>query len=120
MVRRTKSEWQALIKAQAESGKTATVFCREQGVNAKYFSLRRRQLSEAPKQRVSRFASVSLERSGHSEKIIVCHPGGATLELPLGIEPRWLAQLLQALRDCPLPDNHYPPPRHRVTTTDNH
>ncbi len=113
MERRTKAQWQALIKAQAESGKTATVFCREQGVNAKYFSLRRRQLSEAPEQGSSSFVPVSLERSGHSEKIIVCHPGGATLELPLGIEPRWLAQLLQALRDCPLP-------RHRVTTTDNH
>ena len=110
MVRRTKSEWQALIKAQAESGQTATVFCREQGVNAKYFSLRRRQLSEASEQRVSRFAAVSLERSGRGEKIIVRYSGGATLELPLGIEPRWLAQLLQALRDCPSPDNHYPPP----------
>ena len=99
MERRTKAQWQALIKAHAESGKTAAVFCREQGINAKYFSLRRRQLGEAPEQRVSRFASVSLERSGHGEKIIVCYAGGATLELPLGIEPRWLAQLLQALRD---------------------
>ena len=106
MVRRTKAQWQALIKAQAESGQTAAVFCREHGVNAKYFSLRRRQLMEASERGVSSFVPVSLERNGHGEKIIVCYPGGATLELPLGIEPRWLAQLLQALRDCPPPDNH--------------
>ena len=106
MVRRTKAQWQALIKAHAESGKTAAVFCRERGVNPKYFSLRRRQLSETPEQRGSSFATVLLERSGHGEKIIVCYTGGATIELPLGIEPRWLAQLLQALRDCPRPDNH--------------
>ena len=104
MVRRTKTQWQALIKAHAESGQTQAIFCREQGVNAKYFSLRRRQLSETPE--VSSFVPVSLERSGHSEKIIVRYSGGAALELPLGIEPRWLAQLLQTLRDCPPPDNH--------------
>ena len=59
MRRRTKSDWEALIHAQAESGMTAATFCREQGINAKYFSLRRRQLSAAiPREAVvSRFAA---------------------------------------------------------------
>ena len=48
MRRRTKSDWEAVFQAQAKSGMTAATFCREQGINAKYFSLRRRQLSAAP------------------------------------------------------------------------
>ncbi len=99
MRRRTKSDWEALIQAQAESGMTAATFCREQGINAKYFSLRRRQLSAAPEKQVSRFVPVSVERSSHSETITVRYADSATLELPVGVEPRWLAQLLQALRD---------------------
>ena len=99
MRRRTKSDWEALIQAQAESGMTAATFCREQGINAKYFSLRRRQLSAASQKQVSRFVPVSLERSGHGEKITVRYAGSTTLELPVGVEPRWLAQLLQALGD---------------------
>ena len=99
MIRRTKSEWEALIQAHAECGMTAATFCREQGVNAKYFSLRRRQLSAASEQQVSSFVPVSVERIGHGEKITVRYPGSAAVELPLGVEARWLAQLLQALRD---------------------
>ena len=99
MTRRTKAEWEALIRAHAESGMTATAFCREQGVNAKYFSLRRGQLSAAGEKLGSRFVPVSVERTGHGEKITVRYPGSAAVELPLGVEPRWLAQLLQALGD---------------------
>ena len=120
MVRRTRSQWQALFEAHASSGQTAAVFCREQGVNAKYFSLRRRQLGETREQLASSFVAVSVEGIDRREKITVRDGRGVTIELPLAIEPRWLAQLVQALRDCPPPDNHYPPPRHRVTTTDNH
>ena len=99
MTRRTKSEWCTLIKAHAQSGKTAAAFCREQGINAKYFSLRRRQLSELSTQRAPSFVPVTLGRSGSGEKITLSATGGARVELPLSIEPRWLAQLLRALRD---------------------
>ena len=99
MTRRTKTEWQGLIKAHADSGKTAAAFCREQGINPKYFSLRRRQLSELAAQRAPSFVSVTLARSGAGEKITLSDTGGAQVELPLSIEPRWLAQLLRALGD---------------------
>ena len=99
MTRRTKLEWEALIRAQAESGMTAAVFCREQGINARYFSLRRRQLSAASEQRASSFVPVSVGSFHHGEKITVRYQGSAAVELPVGVEPRWLAQLLQALRD---------------------
>lgn len=45
--KRTSEQWLALFSAHAQSGQPAAVFCREQGVCPKYFSLRRRQLSSA-------------------------------------------------------------------------
>ena len=99
MTRRTKSEWRTLIEAQAQSGKTAAAFCREQGINAKYFSLRRRQLSERPAQRAPSFVPMTLTRSVSVEKLTLSDSGGARVEFPLSIEPLWLAQLLRALRD---------------------
>ena len=47
MARRTKEQWRALIEAQQSSGLTAAEFCRQHDIDAKYFSLRRRQLSQA-------------------------------------------------------------------------
>jgi len=47
MPRRTKSQWQALIEQQSTSGLSAAEFCRRNEVNAKYFSLRKKQLSQS-------------------------------------------------------------------------
>jgi hypothetical protein len=99
MARRTRSQWQALFDAQAASGQTAAEFCRQQGVNAKYFSLRRHQLSEVSESLSSSFVPVSVKGIGPGDKITVRDERGVTVELPLAIEPRWLAQLVQALRD---------------------
>ncbi len=44
MARRTREEWQQLIKAQQSSGLIAAEFCRQHSINAKYFSLRKKQL----------------------------------------------------------------------------
>jgi len=45
MTRRTKGQWRELIEQQEVSGLIAAEFCRRNSVNAKYFSLRKRQLS---------------------------------------------------------------------------
>ena len=46
MTRRTTAQWRALIESHANIGLTAVAFCRERGLNSKYFRLRRRELSE--------------------------------------------------------------------------
>lgn len=99
MARRTKAQWQALIEAHSGSGQTATAFCREHDVNAKYCSLRRRQLSDAHTTSRSGFTPVSFSTSGGSEPIRVELPGGAIVRLSLSVEPEWLASLLHELRD---------------------
>lgn len=48
MTQRTQAEWCELIKQQRESGLTAAEFCRRNGVNAKYFSLRKQKLKQMP------------------------------------------------------------------------
>jgi len=45
--RRTKAQWQALIEEHAQSGLTAVEFCRQHGINDKYFSLRKQSLLKA-------------------------------------------------------------------------
>jgi hypothetical protein len=50
MKKRTLEEWQALFKAQAASGLNQAQFCKEQGLCAKHYSLRKRQwLTETSK-----------------------------------------------------------------------
>jgi len=106
MTRRTKAQWRALIEAHASSGLTATAFCRDHGVNPKYFSLRRRELGEGTSKRTSNFIRVSAMKLPGGERITVRDRFGMSVELPLGIEPKWLAELLRSLRACPPPDNH--------------
>ena len=43
-MKRSKSDWLALIEEFEHSGVTIAEFCRERAINPKYFSLRRRQL----------------------------------------------------------------------------
>ena len=98
MKRRTQAQWQALIEAHAGSGMTAASFCREHRLNARYFSLRRRQLGGVEGQASTRFVSVSVSKPLSGERITVRDPSGAVIELPVSVSPQWLAQLLQALR----------------------
>ena len=45
MVRRTEKQWRDLFEAQQDSGLNVAQFCRQHKLNAKYFSLRKQQLS---------------------------------------------------------------------------
>ncbi|MFT5571668.1 MAG: hypothetical protein ACI9FR_000587 [Cryomorphaceae bacterium] len=49
MSKRTKVQWPELINQQQESGLNAAEFCRRNGANARYFSLRRQQLGGTSK-----------------------------------------------------------------------
>ena len=46
MIRRSKTEWLNLIDEHAASGLSAAEFCRRNDLNPKYFSFRRRELSQ--------------------------------------------------------------------------
>ena len=98
MTRRSKAQWQALIEAFERSGMTGVAFCKEHGLNSKYFSSRRRQLLDGKVKAASRFVPVSISKPSSSERINLRDPSGAVVELPASISAQWLARLLHALR----------------------
>lgn len=90
---RNKSEWQTLIKEQQKSGQTATAFCKERGVNPKYFSLKKKQLETLD-------GSSNFIRVVSPTKVagIVLSVGASTIHLPADCSTQWLADLVRALR----------------------
>ena len=102
MIKRSKAEWLALIEAHKKSGLSAAAFCREHKLCPKYFSLRRRQLAEE--------LSISSDLSGSPSKFVpaVIPPspnrnikisaGQVCLEIPMGVEPSWLATVVKCLQ----------------------
>ena len=71
MKRRSKAQWQALIAQQQCSDMTAATFCRQHGVNAKYFSLRKKQFGGARCDfvRIAAQTKVPVESNVHSDRI---------------------------------------------------
>ncbi len=100
MKRRTQAEWRALFEAQASSGVKAAAFCRERGVDPKYFSLRRRQLLGTPARvrvRTAHPAFVPVALSEASEMIELRFPTGVQLRMPGTVPPGWVAELVRTL-----------------------
>jgi hypothetical protein len=92
MGKRTKQDWQALITAQAKSGLTAAAFCRKHSVNAKYFSLRKKQLSNPD---TPAFLPVQLTSPAGDD--IHVDWQGVALRLPISISPQWIADFIHRL-----------------------
>ena len=93
MARRNKQDWQVLITKQAASGLSAAAFCRSHGLNAKYFSLRKTQLS---KQAAPVFVPVQLSSPGSPEAIRVDWQD-TSVALPVSLSPSWVADFVKQL-----------------------
>lgn len=93
MARLTQAQWRALIDEQAASGQTAMAFCAERGIDNKYFSTRKSQLS---KPRVTG-GFVSVSTSPIENQSIQLHVGAAQLRIPANVSPQWLADIIRAL-----------------------
>jgi len=62
--RRSQEQWQLLIKEQQSSGLNAAEFCRQKGLNDKYFSKRKRQLSTQHGKEFTLVKEVETKNSG--------------------------------------------------------
>jgi len=93
MSRRTKEDWQKLIAEQANSGLSATVFCRNKGINTTYFSLRKSQLSKTS---LSAFVPVRLSTPSAPEVIRIDYQGTSVV-LPISFSPVWIAECVKQL-----------------------
>lgn len=91
MKRKTPADWQQIIEEQMASGKTATEFCYERGLNPKYFSLRKTRLQN------EQSAFVKTVVKPRSPAGITLQKSDVTITLPANTSPHWLAQLLHEL-----------------------
>lgn len=93
MRRRSKDDWRQLIEEQQSSGMIAAVFCRERNVNAKYFSLRKKQLLNSSK-KAPAFIKASIKPPINSRSKLEYKGISLSLE---NSSPVWVAQLLREL-----------------------
>jgi len=93
MKRRTKAQWQALIEEQVQSGLTAVAFCRQRGINDKYFSLRKQSLLKIE----SKAEGFAVARITAGASTIEVKTGHATISLPASQPAAWLADFVKAL-----------------------
>ncbi len=97
MTKRTKSEWLSLIEAHASSGQTAAAFCRERGVDAKYFSVRRQELMGESNAGATSFHPVGVS-SPQSLGAITVELGDVVVRFPTEIPGVRVAEVIKALR----------------------
>ena len=93
MKRRTQAQWQALIDEQAQSGLTAVEFCKQRGINDKYFSLRKQSLLKT-KPKSESFAVARITAGASAIEVKTDH---ATIRLPASQSAAWLADFVKAL-----------------------
>jgi hypothetical protein len=97
MVRRDKNQWLKLFKKHEKSGLTITEFCFNEGVNNKYFSLRRKQLGYkvASTKSTNDFIKVSVSKPTHGFSLEYGDLKLSWDELP---PVAWLSDFLKTLR----------------------
>lgn len=98
------TQWQQHVKAWHGSGLSQADYCRQQGLNAKTFSVwvRRcqRELSidkDAPLEIIPIQVAASVPDAPAQAGMMLRFPSGEELELSTAVSPRWLAELLQCL-----------------------
>jgi hypothetical protein len=88
-----KYDWPVLIARQVESGDGVAKFCRANNLNSKSFYNNRSKLGA--NQTTTTFVKVQTQiRSSQTLRLVL---GSNTLEIPMSVEPQWLAVLLREL-----------------------
>lgn len=98
MAKRTQTEWLALIQDFESSGLQQTVFCRQHGINPKYFSQRKCQLKKVidPMPFVAARREAPKTATPVAKAMINLSYRGAKVTIADG-SAQWLAQLLNGL-----------------------
>ena len=97
--RRSQAQWQHLIERQASSELNAAAFCRQHKLCRKSFYRYRKVLSENPTRLATgRFIQVKAKPAlAPTTVMAVLDYRQTRLQLPTGIDPVWVADLMKAL-----------------------
>ena len=97
---RSKAEWQDLVEQHERSGLNGVVFCEQFGLSRKTFYRHRKSME----QKVSDLATgqfIKVNPGPHQSMpvsaAVVLHYRDSRLQLPVGAEPTWVAELMKAL-----------------------
>jgi len=93
-MRRSKQEWLGLFKKHAQSGLTATAFCRNENISQRYFSLKKKKLLITTKS-TNDFVKVSIPRSNDNLSLEFGDVKLSWNGLPSSI---WLSDFIKALK----------------------
>lgn len=96
MHKRTREEWQALLAEHAASGLSARQFCVQHRLCPKYFSLRRRHLSDRTPSTFVRLQKTASVATPDTAAMALLRHGRSEVELR-AVSPEWLSRLLAAL-----------------------
>ncbi len=96
-MRRTQSQWQALIEEQLKSGQSATTFCKARDINPKYFSLRKSRLQSTTSNQSKPVNFVRIPSPPPLNGFQLTY-GTVSLIIPASYPAGALAELLRALR----------------------
>jgi len=97
MIRRSKEQWQAIITKQQKSGLSAAQFCRNEKIDQKYFSTRKRQLLKELKNAPQPFTRVKFKHSKSHEVTFEYKYKNSTLKFEKLPSVKWLGELLSSL-----------------------
>lgn len=95
---RTRQDWLAIIKDQQTSGLTIADYAKRHGISVQYFYTRRSELrDEVAAERCSQFIRVTtVEQHRSLSPTLSLQVGQCQLQLPITVDPVWLASLLKA------------------------
>jgi hypothetical protein len=93
---RSKEQWIELFQAHKESGLTAAEFCRQQGINDRYFSQRQKDLGFRNPTK-NNFVQVKIDKPVY-RTVMSLNTGHGQIEFNTWPDPDYVHQLLKALR----------------------
>ena len=97
---RTSEQWAELFNSYEHSGLTIADYCQENKLSQSYFIVKYRQHTQVSLEGSNEPGFVKALPSSlpiKSANNLVLSYNGAQLQLPIAVEPVWLAQLLKAL-----------------------
>ena len=96
MARRSSKEWQVIIEQQEASGMSVAEYCKQHGLNNKYFHARRQSLLKRQQRKLAP-SFIKVSKTDSDSSMMSLQMSGAKLSLPANTAPDWLAHLLKAL-----------------------
>jgi hypothetical protein len=97
MKRRNKQQWQEIINTQQQSGLSAAQFCRNERIDQKYFSTRKRQLLKESKNTTALFTRVKINHSTGQDIAIEYQYKNSTIKFNQFPKTKWLSELMRSL-----------------------